>query len=345
MKVGVIGGTGYTGRELIRILRRHPRIQNISVYGRNPGKCMTEEFPELRGLYDGVVLPLDPEKIVKDVAVLFMALPHQVAMEMSKPFQGKVLLIDLSADYRLKNAREYEKWYGIPHKDKEALVQYVYGMPELFRKEIKNARCIASPGCYPTSIVLAVAPLLEKKLLKGNSIIADSKSGHSGAGKKLSEMLHAGSVSENLQAYKVSTHQHTGEVEQTLTHMNAGKKVYLTFTPQVLPFDRGILSCVYVDLVKPLSQGDVTDLYANHYKKEPFIRLYNNKAAGANPVLPTPKLVAHTNFCDIAPIVDTRLNRVTILSCIDNLVKGAGGQAVQAMNIALGFNESEGLNV
>jgi N-acetyl-gamma-glutamyl-phosphate reductase len=338
MKAGIIGGTGYTGRELIRLLRLHPKIQNVAVYGRNPGRLISEEFPELRGLYDAAVLPLEPEKIVQEVDVVFMALPHQVSMEISKPFQKKVLLIDLSADYRLKDANAYEKWYGIPHKDKEALAHYVYGMPELFRKEIKTARCIASPGCYPTSIVLAVAPLLGKKLLKNASIIADSKSGHSGAGKKLSEMLHAGSVSENVQAYKVTTHQHIGEIEQTLTQMNAGEKVFLTFTPQVVPFDRGILSCVYVDLVESLTQENLMELYMDHYGKEPFIRLYKNAR------YPTPKFVAHTNFCDIAPIMDTRVNRVTILSCIDNLIKGAGGQAIQAMNIAMGFNESEGLN-
>ncbi len=342
MKAGVIGGTGYSGRELIRILHRHPKINQIKVYGRNPGRYLTEEFPELRGIYDAPVLPFDAEQILKDVDVVFMTLPHGLTMEdQYKAFQGKVLLIDLSADYRLKNAAEYEKWYGIPHKDKKALEQslYVYGMPELFREQIKGARCIASPGCYPTSIVLAVAPLLEKKLLKGNSIIADSKSGHSGAGKKLSEMMHAGSVSENIQPYKVTTHQHTGEVEQTLTQLNAGNKMYLTFTPQVAPFDRGILSCVYVDLVKPLSQKELIAIYEERYGKEPFIRLYTGS------VMPTPKLTVHTNFCDIAPIVDPRLGRVTILSCLDNLVKGAGGQAVQAMNIAVGFNESEGLNV
>ncbi|MBN2143153.1 MAG: N-acetyl-gamma-glutamyl-phosphate reductase [Candidatus Aureabacteria bacterium] len=336
MKAGIIGGTGYTGRELVRILLRHKEIKSVRVYGRTHGRFLSEDIPELRGIYDGKVLSIETEKIIKENDVLFIALPHKVSMEISPVFQNRIPLFDLSADYRLKTAEEYEKWYQTPHLDKDYLGKYVYGLPEMNREKLKGATLVACAGCYPTSVILAVLPLIEKGLVE-NTVIADSKSGHSGAGKKLTEMTQAGQTNENIQPYKILNHQHKGEIEQVFEELNRGNKFYLTFTPQVMDFDRGILSSVYADLKEPLSQSQLDDIYRTRYGKEPFIRLYTGGT------LPSVKLSVHTNFCDISCVMDERIARVTIISCIDNLIKGASGQAVQVMNIAMGFDEKEGL--
>jgi N-acetyl-gamma-glutamyl-phosphate reductase len=337
MKAGIIGGTGYTGRELVRILLRHKEVESVRVYGRTHGKALSEDIPELRGFYDEKVLPIEPEKILREVDLLFIALPHKVSMEISPAFQNRIPLFDLSADYRLKTSEAYETWYQTPHLDKGSLGKYVYGLPEMNREKLKGAKLVACPGCYPTSVILAVLPLIKKGLVE-KTIIADSKSGHSGAGKKLAENTQAGQTNENIQPYKILHHQHKGEIEQILEELNHGKKIGLTFTPQLMDFDRGILSSVYVDLKDSLTQLQLEKIYKECYQAEPFIRLY----PGEN--LPSVKLCVHTNFCDIGCVVDEKIRRVTVISCIDNLLKGASGQAVQAMNIAMGFNEREGLS-
>ncbi len=335
MKAGIIGGAGYTGRELIKILLKHREIEKIYVYGRRDGAPLSDEISEIKGLFDDVVLPIEPDKIIAQVDILFMALPHKISMEYAPLFQDKVLLIDLSADYRLDNASIYQKYYEVEHKDSSMLGKYAYGLPELNREEIKQAKNIANPGCYPTSVILGALPLIEKSLVKGD-IIADSKSGHSGAGKKLSDVLHASNVSDNIQPYKILKHQHIGEMEQLFAKINHGKIIKLTFTPYVMPFDRGILSAIYINLNKSLTQAEVDDIYKERYKNEPFIRLFRD-------ALPNVKNVSYSNFCDISCSVNPELNRITIISCIDNLIKGASGQAVQNMNIAMGFDEKEGL--
>ncbi|EKD27218.1 MAG: hypothetical protein ACD_79C00803G0001 [uncultured bacterium] len=335
MIAGIIGASGYTGRELVKILLNHKGVSKINVYGRNSGVKLSKEIPELKNIYDDEVLPLDPVKIISETDVVFIALPHKVSMEYSPLFQDKVLLIDLSADYRLNDAALYQKHYENVHIDPGMLGKYVYGLPEIFREDISKAKKIANPGCYPTSIILGILPLVEKGLI-GNSFISDSKSGHSGAGKKLSETLHGGNLTNNIQPYKISSHQHIGEIEQILTAVNDNKKIHISFTPQVLPFDRGILSCIYADLTRPVSKSEIEDIYKKRYDKEPFVRLFFNE-------IPSLKNCQYTNFCDIGFFLDERLNRITIVSCIDNLIKGASGQAVQNMNIALGFNEKEGL--
>lgn len=335
MKAGIIGGAGYTGRELIKILLKHQEIEKIYVYGRRDGAPLSDEISEIKGLFDDVVLPIEPDKIIEQVDVLFMALPHKISMEYAPLFQDKVLLIDLSADYRLDNADIYQKYYEVEHKDISMLGKYTYGLPELNREDIKQAKNIANPGCYPTSVILGALPLIEKSLVEGD-IIADSKSGHSGGGKKLSDVLHASNVSDNIQPYKILKHQHIGEMEQLFAKINHGKTIKLTFTPYVMPFDRGILSTIYINLNKSITQAEVDNIYKERYKNEPFIRLFND-------ALPNVKNVSYSNFCDISCSVNSELNRVTIISCIDNLIKGASGQAVQNMNIAMGFDEKEGL--
>lgn len=336
MKAGIIGGSGYTGRELVKLLMRHRHIEKIHVYGRTSGEPLSKEIRELKGGYEEVVKPIEPEKILKETDVVFVALPHGVSMEYCPQFLGKTLLIDLSADYRLTSPEAFKKWYGSEHKDPSMLGKFVYGLPEINREKIKKARHIANPGCYPTSVILGTLPLVEKGFVKG-SIIADSKSGHSGAGKKMTEILHAGNITENIQPYKLLNHQHIGEMEQVITEQNGGKEINLTFTPYVVPFDRGILSAIYIDLAKPLTQAELDALYLERFRDEPFVRLLEPSKP------PTPKNCAHTNFCDICAVVNEKLGRVTVISCIDNLVKGASGQAVQNMNIACGFDEKEGL--
>jgi len=338
MKIGIIGGTGFTGRELVRLLRNHSKVKGISLYGRNPGRYLWEEFPELKGLYEKPILPLEPDSILKEVDLLFMALPHKVSMEISPSFQNKIPLIDLSADYRFDSKENFEEWYDVPHQDPEALPHYVYGLVEAFRESIKSAQMIACPGCYPTSILLALLPLLEHSLLKG-PIIADSKSGHSGAGKKLTEALHASRIHDNIQPYRVLRHQHRGEIEFILNRLSGGTPFSFSFTPHLMPFDRGILSTVYVDLNQSIDQKGLDALYKERFQKEPFVRLYQKDE------LPSLKAVLHSNFCDMACVLDEKLNRVTLISCIDNLVKGASGQAIQAMNVMMGFQETEGLLV
>ena len=337
IKAGIIGASGYTGRELVKILIRHPRIASINVYGRTYGESLSKDIPELKGTYEGLVKPIEPEIILRENDVLFMALPHNVSMDFSPSFQNKIPLIDLSADYRLTSASSFKTWYGADHKDPSMLSQYTYGLPEINREKIKKSKLIANPGCYPTSVLLGILPLIEKSLVRG-SIIVDAKSGHSGAGKKLSEILHAGNVTENIQPYKILNHQHIGEIEQIMTERNTGVPMAMTFTPYVMPYERGILSTIYADLTQPVTQAELKAIYEDRYSKEPFIRLFLDGK------FPSPKICAHTNYCDVAFVVNEKLNRVTILSCIDNLVKGASGQAVHNMNLMFDFNEKDGLH-
>lgn len=338
MKAGIIGASGYTGRELVKILSRHPEIELISVYGRQSGVALSSHIPELSGLCDTVILPIDVDTIIKNNDVLFLAVPHGVSMELSPSFQDKIPLIDLSADYRLTDEKDYTTWYGTPHKDADQLGQYTYGLPEYFRDQIRQSKKIASPGCYPTSVLLGVLPLMEKGLIRPK-IIVDAKSGHSGAGKALKESLLAGRVSENIQAYKLLNHQHIGEMESVFTRATGQQNHQVFFTPQMMPFDRGILSSIYFEWsVSPLSPDALSDLYRTRYADEKFVRLYDGQNG-----LPAPKWVNGSNYCDIYVTSDPRTGQGLILSCIDNLIKGAGGQSVQAMNIMFGFDETQGL--
>ncbi len=338
-RVGIIGATGYTGVELIRLLSRHPQVQLTALTAeRNVGQAIGKLFPSVLKEIDLVCRPLEVESLSQACDFVFLALPHKAAMEVAPGFLKKGLkIVDLSADFRITDARVYEKWYE-PHLAPDLLKEAIYGIPELHREEIKKARLVANPGCYPTSVILALAPALKHRLIDLRTIIADSKSGVSGAGRSAVQSSLFGEVSENFKAYKVTEHRHMPEIEQELSRL-AGEKINLTFTPHLVPMKRGILSTTYATLTKPLSEKDVFEIYSEFYRREKFIRLRTPD------LLPGTADVFGSNYCDIGLKIDQRFNRLILLSAIDNLVKGASGQAVQNMNLMLGFEEAAGLDL
>lgn len=334
--VVICGGSGYTGVELLRLLLVHPDVEIKAITSeKSAGKKISEIFPHLKGISDLTLEPLEKEKLLQKAEIFFLALPHATSQEVADFLikNGK-RVIDLSADYRLKDPVVYEEWYKTPHRFRDTLEKAVYGLPELYREKIKKASLIANPGCYPTGAILALYPALKERLIYEDSIIVDSKSGVSGAGRK-SELTYSFSeVNESFRAYGVATHRHTPEMEQILSDLS-GKPVRIDFTPHLLPLDRGILTTVYGKLKKDISDRDIIELYRETYRAEPFIRLTDS--------MPDLKHVRGTNFCDIKPVVNKRTGTLIVLSAIDNLVKGASGQAVQNMNIMLGLEETSGL--
>ncbi len=338
-RVGVVGATGYTGLELVRLLLRHPRIKMTALTSeRYVGQPIWKVFPSLMKETDLVCQALDVESLSKSCDFVFTALPHKTAMEVAPGLiQRGLKVVDLSADFRLGDPKVYEEWYET-HTAPALLQDAVYGIPELRREEIKKASLVANPGCYPTSVILALAPALRHRLIDHRTIIADSKSGVSGAGRSAVLSSLFAEVSENFKAYKVTEHRHTPEMEQELSRV-AGEKVVITFTPHLVPMKRGILSTIYASLAKPLAEAEILDLYRNFYAHERFIRLHPSD------LLPTTADVLGSNYCDIGLKVDQRNNRLILISAIDNLVKGASGQAVQNMNLMLGLEESLGIEV
>lgn len=270
---------------------------------------------------------------------MFLALPHTAAAKLAGKFlrKGK-LVIDISADFRLKHAADYKKWYGFKHPAPRLLKGAVYGLPEVYRDKIQNAKLIANPGCYPTGCLLALKPLIAEKLIDFSNIVVDAKSGASGAGRKLSEATQFCEVDENFGAYKVNRHQHTPEMEQELRHI-ARSAVKITFVPHLLPVLRGILTTVYAFKKKKVSKAQIFSSFHKAYGREPFVRVLEESS------FPTLRHVQGTNFCDIGVEVDSATGRVIVISAIDNLIKGASGQAVQNMNICLGFPEDAGLTI
>ncbi len=337
LKVGIIGATGYTGEELVKILAGHKNVK-ITVLQAIVEKetPISEIFPYLSGKIDVVCKKPDMEEAKKGADVFFLSLPHTVSMEVAPTLlkAGKTV-IDLSADYRL-DVDEYEKWYGAKHKDKANIKEAVYGLPELFKDKIKKAKLIANPGCYPTSVILGVAPLLEKDLIHSDYIICDSKSGITGAGRKPGWNLENPDIKDNFKAYKVNSHQHSPEMEQILKCF-CKKDVEVIFVPHLLPIERGILSTIYMRVKNELGYEEIIKVYKEKYKNCPFVRI---KSQGKFPQL---KEVALTNFFDIGLAVDINRKVVVVVGAIDNLLKGAAGQAVQNMNIMCGFDETEGL--
>lgn len=338
INVGIVGATGYAGEELIDILLRHPfvRITSISAKIDEP-KAISEIFPRFRGRIDMVCNPPDIEDITKRCDLVFLALPHTVPMEIAPQLlkAGK-RVIDLSADYRIKDVKVYEKYYGTKHKDQPNIAKAVYGLPEIYKAKIKDAALIANPGCYPTVNILALAPLLALGLVEHDSIIIDAKSGVTGAGRKIAEGFLFSEINEDFKAYKVNAHQHAPEIDQELSKLY-GKKLNVTFVPHLLPLNRGILSTIYA---KKSNKADtkgkkLPDLYKKFYKSEPFVRI---KQGGDFPRL---KDVAGTNFCDIS--FKEEDEQVILVAAIDNLLKGASGQAVQNMNIIYKFPETTAL--
>lgn len=338
IRVGIVGATGYTGGELLRFLLNHEQVEITAVTSKTyAGIPMKEAYPSLRGCLDLTCLPLDVEKIAPLADVFFLGLPHKMAMETAIPLVdlGRKV-IDLSADFRLKDPATYERWYGVPHASTSHLKKAVYGLPELHREEIREASLIANPGCYPTGAILGLAPLLKENLIQLDSIIIDSKSGTSGAGRRLDLSIHFAECNEGLRAYSVAVHRHTPEIEQELSRL-AGQSLCVSFTPHLAPITRGILSTIYVRPHHPLPDKEALAIYRGFYREAPFVRVLPEGR------LPDTKYVYGSNFCDIGLRFDPRTERLVVLTAIDNLVKGASGQAIQCMNIQSGFEERKGL--
>lgn len=338
VKVGVIGATGYTGAELVRILSRHAGVELVALGTQSyAGQPYWTVYPHLYNYNQLTCRDLDIPGLLDAADVLFVALPHGHAMPIAAEAarRGKKL-IDLGADFRLNDYMTYEQWYKVEHTARDLLDGAVYGLPELHREKIRPAALIANPGCYPTSIILGLAPLLKNKLIAPDSIIIDAKSGVSGAGRGLSLGNHFSEVNENFKAYSVAIHRHTPEIEQELGKL-AGGEITVSFTPHLLPVTRGILSTIYAKLSDPAGEGEILELYREFYRDERFVRVL---PAGMTPQI---KWVAGTNHCDLGVTVDPRTGRVIVLAAIDNLVKGASGQAVQNMNIICGLPEDTAL--
>jgi len=349
IKTSVIGATGYAGKELTKILSRHPEVELIHLVSSSyAGKNITEVFPEFLNILDKQLIQLDLALISQDSDLIFTALPHTISMDIVPELLNKkgIKVIDLSADYRLKDMVVYKEWYKKEHKgtNKKLLAQAVYGLPEIYLDEIKGASLIANPGCYPTSAILGIAPLLKYHFVKPEGIIIDSKSGTSGAGRQLSLGLHFAECNESFKAYKVLKHNHIPEIEQELTSIYSGEnnqkqqmEIKVTFTPHLLPINRGILSTCYLNLKCMQSEEEILKVYQKFYQKAPFVRIFTP------PNLPETRFVTGTNYCDIGFSIDERTGKIKVISVIDNLTKGAAGQAVQNMNIIYGFPEICGL--
>jgi N-acetyl-gamma-glutamyl-phosphate reductase len=338
IRAAIVGIKGYAGEELLSILAGHQAVTIEKVTARVDAGAipLKEIYPQMARL-ELMCENLDVDSISRKADVVFFAVPHKVSMEIVPKFlEKRIKVIDLSADFRLNNSSEYEKWYNEKHKAEPLLKKAVYGLPELYKKKLSGASLVANPGCYPTAAILALAPALKKKVIKTSSIIIDSKSGISGAGRKNAEEYFK-IEHPNARAYNIAGHhRHIPEIEQELSKI-AAKKIIVTFTPHIIPVERGMLATVYADLLKKVSSKDILKMYKDFYKNEPFVRVLEEGK------LPSIKNVVKTNFCEIGLEVDVRAKRLIVVSAIDNLVKGASGQAVQNMNIMFGFDETMGL--
>jgi N-acetyl-gamma-glutamyl-phosphate reductase len=345
VKVGIIGASGYSGEELVRLLLAHPNVELTAATSRQyAGQTLAQVFPKFSPYTPSRQVRFtepNAELIAKQAEIVFLALPHGVAAEFAQPLlQLGAQVIDLSADFRLKRSETYKEFYGHDHPAPELLAKSVYGMPELYRSEIKDATFVASPGCYPTSVLLALVPLVRAGLIRADDIIADSLSGVSGAGRKVESDYLFVECNESVRPYGVPKHRHLSEIEQELS-LAVGTPIVIQFTPHLIPVNRGILTTIYG---RPAKHGEpsafaeaVSECYQKAYGQEPFVRLLDGKN------LPDTKNVSGTNMIEIAWRVDPRTGRLIIMSAIDNLVKGASGQAVQSMNIMCGFPETSGL--
>ncbi|HSO66763.1 MAG TPA: N-acetyl-gamma-glutamyl-phosphate reductase [Desulfatirhabdiaceae bacterium] len=338
IRAGVIGATGYAGAELVRILAGHPNIQLSLLTSRQfAGTRFDSVYPSMMGHVNLVCQEYSLNRVCEAVDVVFTALPHQLPMTYVPEFiRNGLSVIDLSADFRFKNQSTYETWYQ-PHSAAEFLSQAVYGLTEIYRDDIRQAKLIGNPGCYPTSVLLPLIPLLKNKLIAPDDIIADSKSGVSGAGRSPALGSLYCEVDESFKAYKVGKHRHNPEMDEILSR-ESGKNVGITFIPHLVPMNRGMLSTIYARPLAGVSATDIRDCLKQFYDNCPFIRLMPENR------VPDTRWVRGTNFCDIGFHLDASKNRLILISAIDNLVKGAAGQAVQNMNIMQGFSETAGLD-
>lgn len=338
LRAGIIGATGYGGVELIRLLSMHPEVGTPRVYSSSSeGTALESLFPHLHQVELPLLETIDAELIAENNDVVFLATPAGVSAKLTPELlQTNVKVIDLSGDLRLASAEQYQTWYKKEPADSETVKKAVYGLPEYNRELVKQAQVIANPGCYPTATLLGMLPLVKTDWVDQQSWIIDAKSGVSGAGRGVSLGVHYSEQNESINAYKVGQHQHTPEIEQVLLNQT-GKELLVQFTPHLVPMTRGILATAYVKLQKPVSATELHEYYESTYAAEPFVRIL---PFGSHP---RTKEVSGSNFCDIALHLDERTGRVIILSVIDNLIKGASGQAIQNMNIMYGFEERLGL--
>ncbi len=339
IKAGIIGATGYSGEELTRLLYSHPDV-TIDFLCSNSyiGEDFSNVYPGFKKFIDKKCVNVDEafERLI-DIDVLFTALPSGKALEFGNAcMENNVKLIDIGSDFRLKSKELYKKWYKFDHKYPNLLKEAVYGLPELNREAIKAAKLVASAGCYPTASSLALIPLVKNNIIDSSSIIIDAKSGVSGAGRKASTGNLYVECNESIKAYGVATHRHTPEIEQTLSNV-ANEDIKLTFTPHLIPMNRGILATCYGKLNRNYKTEDLLELYKSFYKEDYFVRV--------NDELPETRWVKDSNFCDISLRVDERTNKVIVISAIDNLIKGAAGQAIQNMNLMFDLEETTALKI
>jgi N-acetyl-gamma-glutamyl-phosphate reductase len=337
IRVGVVGATGYAGAEVVRIIAGHPEAELTILTSRQyAGTRFASVYPAMAGVVELTCETMDPDIICEKADVIFTALPHKLPMELIPELirRGKKV-VDLSADFRFKDISRYEAFYQ-PHTAKDLLEKAVYGLCEVYTEDIKQAEVIGNPGCYPTSLLLPLIPLLKNGFLKPDTIIADSKSGTSGAGRSPSLTTLFCEVHESFKAYKVGEHRHTPEMEEILSR-EAGQPVSITFVPHLVPMSRGMLTTTYATLAKKVSEKDIRECLGDFYSGRKFVRLCDGKR------VPDTLHVRGTNFCDIGFRLEERNSRLILISAIDNLVKGAAGQAVQNMNIMFGLDETVGL--
>jgi len=342
-KVAVIGGSGYVGEELVRLLLRHPYAELAAVTSRQfAGKTLEEIFPRLshRSKADELRFTApDLAQLAQVAEVVFLALPHGFAADSAKPLlQSGARIIDLSADFRIKDPKTYKEFYCNDHPAPDLLADAVYGLPEIHRDAISDARLVACPGCYPTSILLPLLPLLREGVVDLASIVVTSLSGVTGAGRKVEADYLFAECNESMRPYGVPKHRHLSEIEEQLSAF-AGKKVTIQFTPHLVPLNRGIVTTTYVDLSKKIDAESVASIYRRAYSAEPFVRLLGAER------FPDAKNVTATNFIDIAWRLDLRTGRAILMSAIDNIVKGASGQAIQCFNLMRGYPETAGLQI
>ena len=338
-RVGIVGATGYTGLELLRLLVQHPEVEvTVLTSQKYAGVPIDQVFPSLTGRLQIKCEELTIDHISQKTDFIFTAVPHKTAMETVPLFYQKgKRVVDLSADFRIKDPEVYERWYQ-KHTCVDLLSESVYGLPELHREEIKNAKIVGNPGCYPTGALIGLIPLIKRGMISYEHIVIDSKSGVSGSGRDVVLGSLFCEVNEGVKAYKIFDHRHLPEIEQELSQL-AQKKIMVTFVPHLIPMDRGILTTIYVNLNKKIKTEDALSIFQEYYRGEPFIRIYPKGK------IPNTKDVRGSNYCDIGVIVNESDSRAVIVTAIDNLVKGASGEAVQNMNIMLGYPETMGLDV
>ncbi len=346
IRVAVIGASGYTGGELLRLLSLHPQvtISKVVASSKSEGVTVSSLLPNMTKIIDDQISSLDVPMIAKEVDLVFLSLPHTQSLEPVADFLShNKLVVDLSADYRLQNPQDYEQWYQTTHPHPDILQKAVYGLPEFHRSAISKSQLVAVPGCYPTVAILQLAPFVSQQLIESNSIIIDAKSGVSGAGRSPALGFHFPEAHEAIHAYKIAAHRHLPEIEQGLNHLTSTTDnkdvppISLMFTPHLIPINRGILSTAYAKLKLDIDPSNIENIYRNFYKDEPFIRVFP-QAESVNP-----RNMRGANFCDLSCTYDRRTGHIVSSGAIDNLVKGAAGQAIQCMNLMVGLPETLGL--